>query len=268
MRELGGESCPARVNGWVVHANGVAAFNLAADHVRAVSATIEIQTDTGWDRFNVPTTDLRFGVQHWYSNEGSWTLAQIQSVPFYVRLPRGSTKVESSWIASAQGLTPADPWYSAGVIACAPYVPEMGGFFPNVQSTSPETGDPDHQADSDNPLIATPPASAKILQAQPVAAPEYSCAHPFSQARAVHLGRPQFPRGYVVSQDVTSEIQVDVLPSGSIGTVRVFKPTGSDAFDQAALDAVNASSFAPARAFCKPANGMYLFLVTFGPGHP
>ena len=262
---INGEACPARVGHWKIHPGGVVAFNLAAHQTRSLSATIELRTDKGFYTIAVPATDLVARQQHWKTLEVAWTGTAVQSAPLYFHMPTGSTKLRDIWVAGAQALTPSDPWYSVGPVACAPYAGAFGTVSQIAYSNGGTIADPMHLKNPDRSLAAAIPSTATLLTAQSIPAPTYSCAHPFVPAKLVHGVNPLWPLS-APTMHFKSAVIVTILPTGEIGARHVYLPTGIRDLDSAVLDAAGESTFTPAVAFCKPAYGRYIFRVDLNPG--
>jgi TonB family protein len=56
---------------------------------------------------------------------------------------------------------------------------------------------------------------------------------------------------------------VTIAPSGNLANARIFKTSGNEAIDEAALDAARRSQFAPKYTNCKPTTGSYILREEF-----
>lgn len=82
-------------------------------------------------------------------------------------------------------------------------------------------------------------------------------------ATVTHLVQPIYPRGYYPSQPVTVVVQITVGIDGNITGGHVARSSGIAAFDGAAVESVEESTFAPKVVDCKPVEANYFFKVTF-----
>ena len=256
-RLLNQEPCPARVGTSQLHGGGIVAFNLAARQSRIVTASLEMETDQGWFTFNIPPTALLAHSEQRQAHSVTWTTQRVASAPLYLRLPHGSSQLVRAWVTSAYVLTAHDPWHTLGRIACAPYVPDQT----HPIDAAPER--PFRDLTPDRTLAATVPTGATLITAQPIAAPIFSCAHPFEGARVretAHIWMPgDAPRVVGVSR-----IIVMVMPSGTYASTRVYEPAGTHALDNLAQRAARETTYAPARFLCEPAVGRTTLEFTFG----
>ena len=262
---IDGEACPVRIGSSKTLADNVVTFRLAAHRSRLVAARVEMQTDTGWYAFAVPATPLAVQQKNRHTKDVSWVETRIISQPLYVRLPHGSTKFLRAWVTSAQVLSPSDPWMELGDVACLPSAHDFADLVPTsaplAKALKPEHDQPDIA------LSGVPKTDATIVDATPVAAPVYSCAHPFLAARVRTRGRVRVMGQASVGRLAISDVVLTILPSGKIASARIIRPSGSTVLDQAALHAATDSSYEPARVFCQPAPGRYRFRVEFSPGY-
>jgi TonB family protein len=79
---------------------------------------------------------------------------------------------------------------------------------------------------------------------------------------------PEFPPSMQgrISVPVKSQVLVTLDPQGKIENVALYKSSGFDALDDAALSAARKSTYAPTVVDCKPVDGgQYVFAALFTP---
>lgn len=111
---------------------------------------------------------------------------------------------------------------------------------------------------ADQPLFEIPPGYQKIV----APASEASC---FKDASVLTEVAPAFPaseRG-VFHGTATAYVEVSLDPAGKIAAAKIFRSSGVQALDDAALRAASQSTFSPKISGCKAVPGDYLFKVTF-----
>jgi protein TonB len=98
----------------------------------------------------------------------------------------------------------------------------------------------------------------------PTGSPAPSCTAPDVAARALTTVTPDTP---AMAQEQgltgTTQVQVSLDPSGSVTDVRVYRSSGSQLLDNAALGAARQSTYRPDVRNCEAIAGDYLFTVTF-----
>jgi TonB family protein len=99
--------------------------------------------------------------------------------------------------------------------------------------------------------------------AVPVAA--RACAEPNRDATITKVEQPDYPRSARGLGYVTVQIEVAVDASGNLDQVRVYKSSGNQAIDDAALQAASRSKYSPKIANCQAVTGYYLFRADFEP---
>jgi len=99
--------------------------------------------------------------------------------------------------------------------------------------------------------------------AVPVAA--RACPEPNRDATITKVQQPDYPRSARGLGYVTVQIEVTVDASGNLDRVRVYKSSGNQAIDDAALQAASRSKYAPKVINCEAVTGDYLFRADFAP---
>jgi hypothetical protein len=91
-----------------------------------------------------------------------------------------------------------------------------------------------------------------------------ACNQPFDAAVATRKVIPPWPDGIgPPSHDVTVIVVVAVSHDGRPDDAWVLEPTGTQQFDSMAVAAAANSTYRAARAFCSPAPGYYIYVVTY-----
>lgn len=111
---------------------------------------------------------------------------------------------------------------------------------------------------------------AALLAASPApsALPDSACAPATQDAQVVERATV-FLRDSVTAQAeaqgslMKARVEVTIAPDGRISGARIWKSSGNDSLDQAALEAAQATIFHPKLIDCKPVTGTYLLLVEF-----
>jgi TonB family protein len=100
--------------------------------------------------------------------------------------------------------------------------------------------------------------------AVPVAA--RACPQVNRDATITKVQQPDYPRSARGLGYVTVQIEVTVDASGNLDRARVYKSSGNQAIDDAALQAASRSKYAPKIINCEAVTGDYLFRADFAPG--
>jgi TonB family protein len=91
-----------------------------------------------------------------------------------------------------------------------------------------------------------------------------ACAQPYALASVVKAVEPEYPQtAKFAGASGTALIHVDVSEDGSVTHTSLFRSTGNQALDIAAIKAATNSSYAPALFRCTPIVGACLFKVDF-----
>ena len=113
---------------------------------------------------------------------------------------------------------------------------------------------------------ATPSPASLVLRPHGIVAPgPTDCPKPFEDAKAVSPARPVLLNDFSAANIGQAEtfVQVALSETGSVDDAWIWRQSGNDAYDRAALQAAKLSKYSPPRAFCKNTAGMYMFLVEY-----
>jgi TonB family protein len=230
----------------------VYSFDLTAQSARTVHGNLAIETDRGWFRLPFGPFALTSATRHFANLMGtSFTDTNFRSPIMYVNFEHPVT-ILNWWVE--RGAADLADWTSAGLFTC----------YPNVRS------DPNSKynwriAASESNLYTQLPAGTRPMTA--IAAPpieKTDCAKPFADATIDKQVSPTYPFSGAMPVS-TSQIKVTIMPDGRIVDAKVFKSSGIEAFDIAAMDAAARSTYHPKIAYCRPTIGVYLFKVTYVP---
>ncbi|MDQ6823391.1 MAG: energy transducer TonB [Candidatus Eremiobacteraeota bacterium] len=250
------EICPAHVSELYAadKAHMVFGFQLEAPTARSAAGNLAIETDRGWYRIPFTAALLTKTVRRYVVSAlpKSFQNTVFASQTLYARFPQ-PVVIRNGWVekASATG----DTGWGAGVpFACYPTVPSYVGDAHFKSSLD---------ADGASAISVAPATAMPVISAQAVPPIENtSCPHPFVDARAVTMVAPHYPYSGSMP-DATSLVKVTILPSGSVGDATVAQSSGFAAFDVAALEAAERSTYLPKIVYCRPGIGQYLFRVLF-----
>lgn len=250
------ETCPASVSD--LYAAGDSAslfgFQIEARTVRSVTGNLAVETDRGWYRVPFRAPALAKTVRH-YANDSSlkpFAAAVFASPTLYVHFP-GTVIVRNAWVENA-AVTGETGWKEGVSVICYPTWPAYARASNFVNHLD---------ADGTATMSAAPSVATSISEAQPVPPIETtSCAKPFADATALKVVAPQYPYRQAMPDGMTL-IEVTVMPNGSLGDVSVYKSSGDVAYDIAAMESAERSTYSPKIAYCRPGIGEYLFRARF-----
>jgi len=156
-------------------------------------------------------------------------------------------------------------------------------FIPGEHETPPPCLPAFTRSDSSAPSATMPPVPSSpvreelkglLLELFPRSHPEVAtmverhsplaCAQPNAYARTLEIAHAAYPaaaRAVGATGRVT--VKVDLLPSGAVASVVVYRSSGDDYLDGAALRAAALSKYAAELYRCLPISGTYLFVVDF-----
>jgi TonB family protein len=97
----------------------------------------------------------------------------------------------------------------------------------------------------------------------PVAA--RACPEPNREAVVARAQQPGYPQSAKLPRRVTVQIAVTIDPSGKLVAEHVFKSSGNQAIDEAALQSASGSKYSPKLVDCQAVTADYLFRVDFDP---
>jgi TonB family protein len=169
-------------------------------------------------------------------------------------------QVRRAWVTNARttGET-VFGWDAEGAVRCD--VPDFSEPFPPNLTTKTLS----HPRDQ---VPATPPPAAAAVSAS---APfdVVKCDKPFAPvtfAKPVAPVLPDAETGF--RSEAFVEIKVAVDETGAFSEAWIVESSGKPSFDQAAMTAAQASSYAPAVAYCQKVKGLYFFTADFKPSTP
>jgi hypothetical protein len=254
------EYCPVDVS---VRPVGVAAGQpstlysavLSALTPRTVSGTIVLGTADSWYAVPFENQQLQPVDERWQDQFATYVRKEPMSGVFYLRFERPVTITHA--------------YLRTGTVTGE----KILGWDTQEHGCEPD----DHpllDESSKNPRLlqgpvgaeSPPVVSSTVLIPHTIVPPGLTdCAVPFADAKLAHFSIPHLEdafSAYNISQ-AQAFVQVAVSKTGSIDDAWLWKTTGNDAFDRAALLSAKRSTYAPRRAFCKDEPGMYLFVVTY-----
>ncbi len=239
------ELCPASPGVIEAVAPSLYSFDVVAPTPRTVRGTLAVETDTGWFRVPFGPLKLEPAVLQLATHGQKVTQTGPRSPVQYVNFAR-PVKIHSFFMESAA----ADvlDWATAGLFRCSP------------QPTFPSDFEP---VGSEKTPYVSILAGAKTISA--VAVPPIlrtDCAAPFVDARVVTQAQAVYPFSRRMGP-ATSMVKITLDPNGQVVDARIFKSSGYDAFDIAALDAAKLSKYSARIAYCRPVVSNYIFKVTF-----
>ncbi len=133
----------------------------------------------------------------------------------------------------------------------------------NVTSGS-QSGVPSGVASAAPAAPAAAPAKVPVAPPTPPPTPKLSCANPNAEAGMSNKVQPEVPEmAQQQGATGTAEVEVSLSASGGVLGTSIYKSTGNQALDQAALGAARQSSYYPAKENCNSVPGHYKFVVQF-----
>ncbi|MGB6987116.1 MAG: TonB family protein [Candidatus Aquilonibacter sp.] len=257
------EYCPAHAGAFhPIDGPGPAtlyAFALNAQSARSVQGTVLIATSGGWYRMKFPLTPLVARTYSYSGKFGDLSRNAFDSDAIYVRFP-SPVDISTAYVSGAQTSGERDfGWDSKGDFACLPqsgFFDEKPRNFSGLVLSNPRTD------------LTTPPRNpAAIITAESVPAPgDTSCPEPFTNPAVKRAVSPDYPRSERTRRTHgLSIVEVALNAAGTVTDAWTFLSSGSAAFDGAALQSAESSTFTPGLAFCKPTGGLYLFNAEFEP---
>jgi protein TonB len=124
-----------------------------------------------------------------------------------------------------------------------------------------ENGVPQGNA-ATGPAYTAPPSTAP--PATPAATPKPACAQPHVDATVTRPVEPDYP-DMARQQGATGTVQVKVTltAGGGVSSASVYRTSGNQSLDNAAVAAAQQSSYSPEIDNCQPVAGSYLFRADF-----
>jgi TonB family protein len=122
---------------------------------------------------------------------------------------------------------------------------------------------------NDDPVFSTPSdfkpvSSVSVSKPTAVSSASPGCATPHTDAALTNAVAPEYTAS-AREQGATGTVLVKVVlsPTGNVTQVGVYRSSGNDALDNAALQAALAGSYSPETNDCKPVGGSYIFHANF-----
>ena len=225
----------------------VYSFDVVAPTARSAHGNLALETDAGWFRVPFGPFELTQATRHMTNaKDGAMTSMSFRSPIQYVNFGKPVT-IRGWWVENAA--SDGADWSDVGLFACSPeLISNKYAWHPIPAEGQPYT---------------SMPAGARAIAAQPVPPIlRTDCAKPFVDASVVKQVSPDYPFTSQMNR-TTSTILVTILPNGVAVDATVFKSSGLEAFDIAAISAAMRSTYTPKIAFCKPTIGRYLWKVMF-----
>jgi TonB family protein len=242
---------------------GLYSLGFSGGSERVVSGDVVVQTNSGW--FTFPFSDVHVApdkASYKNSYVAFWRTHYL-SQPLYVRFPSSVTSIVRSWVSDAQSTgDTVMGWDARGNVGCLPLA-GAGVVNPHILSDN-------NFAERETPPFAdftrVPGPQDKIVTANLTSAPGgLDCSNPFVNAIVRHPIAPRWPFGYRIDQELEVLVEVDISATGALDDATIYQPSGSKAFDNAALDAARNSTYTAGTALCQPAPGTYIFRAIFRP---
>jgi protein TonB len=107
-------------------------------------------------------------------------------------------------------------------------------------------------------------ATAPPAPPAPTSTPKPACANPNIEATTTNAVQPETPDiAREQGATGTTQVKVTLTPTGSVTSATVYKSSGNQALDNAAVMAAKQSTYAPAVENCVKVPGDYIFRVDF-----
>lgn len=250
------ELCPAEFAGspQVVDASDLG-VQLESDGPRSVSGSLLMLTATGW--YQADFTSIALAQTSVKGNDGGviYTRNPYRSVPVYVGIPNAAS-VLAVFIAQAQAVDdPAFGWDKRGMVACDPPSDPRPGRRPNLRG---------------EPVVTLPPpvASSLRIAAQPIAAPpilRVDCDKPFAPPTMTsHPDLEVDPNDIGVRGRFVVYVRVALSEHGDVIDAWPYVSSGYKVFDDGVVAFARRATYSPARSFCMPVRGFYLYRMQMG----
>jgi TonB family protein len=260
------EYCPASVSAFhPLDGQGSAtlfAYALEAGSARSVSTTVMVHTNLGWFEVRsaaaIPLVKYNFDYADKFVE---FTRTSYQSAPLYVRFPQPVSLI-SYFVSEAQALGDTQfGWDAKGNVTCSAPAGLESRFTPDLLPVGVTSRNPRIDLD------VQPPPQVAIASPSLTSAPgPMACEHPFSEPKTTHIESPEFPIGEAQNgSGGVAWIELAVNASGALDDAWIFAPSGSRAYDTAAMQALRKTTFQPGTAFCAPAPKILMFGGEFDP---
>lgn len=248
----GVETCPVYEGDMGRVSPSIYGFDVQAPTARVASGTLAIETNLGWYRMPFGPIELSKATRHYSDGAGyATTVTDYRSAIFYVDFGR-PLDIMNWWVEKGTSDTP--DWKTEGEFTCYPPIrPDPSSPY-NFRMPAAELA----------PYTIIP-RGTRAVRAKPVPPIETTdCAKPFADATVDKEVSPRYPFSGPMPRG-TSQILVTIMPDGRVIDTKIFKSSGIEAFDIAAMDAAARSTYHPKIAYCRPTIGIYLFKVDYFP---
>jgi hypothetical protein len=230
---------------------------------REVYGSVIVDTDKGWFTFPFTRAHLTRRIYHFSQGLRRWTFPTAESEPLYVGFPM-PVRIVSAYVNAAHATDdPTFNWDAKGDVVCGP----PAGLEAPPPPPPPKGAVHAKLDDPRSDLNGEPAAGAPVASATSIGPPgDLSCKEPFTQATVTHEMPVDYP-----SQDADSRrpgtafVDVAIDGAGNLLDAWLSVETDSRPMNDAALRAARLSTYKGGTAFCKPANGVYIFRVEFDP---
>ena len=255
------EYCPADVN---IHAVGVPAGQpsalysvaLSALTPRSVSGTIVVGGSEKW--YAVPFDKMRLDpvALQWQDIYATFTRKQSMSNAFYLKFD-APILIDHAYLrvgtVTEERLLGWDNEEHGCPYDGKPAITGSGSSMLKLLQVPPG-------------MDATPSPQSLVLSPHGIVVPgPTDCAKPFADASVTSAMRPDVRSDFTAANisQALAVVQVALNEDGGVDDAWIWKSTGNDQFDSAALLAAKRSRYAPKIAFCKAVPGMYVFFVNY-----
>lgn len=240
---------------------GIYGFELSALSPRSVSATLAFDTSAGWFTAHVPLSQLSETSQYYAAPWGAFVRDLANSQVMYVQFPKPVT-VAHAFVTRASSEGDVFGWHDRGPVSCPP---------PGVPNPlAPQTPPKVHLVDQNPVSLSVPPTpESLIVTAKPIAPilSASSCRHPFAPVAIITQAKAAYPKSAAALDATgTAMVAVAVNTDGSVTDTWIESSSLYPELDKSALAAAAASTYKPARAYCRNVQGIIEFPITFNGG--
>lgn len=258
------EYCPAVITVAPVGTSAQASvygFELSALSPRTVSADVAFDTSAGWFSAHVPESQLSETSHYYAAPWGAFVRDLAVSPVMYVQFPK-PVAVAHAFVTHASAQGDAFGWHNRGPVSCPP----PGVPDPLAPQTPPNV----HLVLQNPDSLSTPPTPESLIvqaKATPPLLSATSCAHPFAPVSILTQAKAAYPKSAAALDATgTAMVAVAVDTDGSVTDEWIESSSLYPQLDKSALAAAAASTYKPARAYCRNVQGIIEFPVTFNGG--
>lgn len=241
------ELCPAGLGEMDAVTSSLYSFDIVAPTPRTVQGTLAFETGAGWFRVPFGPLKLEPAIRHFADTRGHQITSTAPRSPVqYVNFGRPIMALKTLFMEN--GAADVGAWKGVGLYRCSPQPAHLNDYEPIGAEKAP---------------YFSIPAGAHVIRALSVAPIlRTDCAAPYVDAKVVKQAQAIYPFFRKMGPAV-SMILVTIDVDGRLVDAYVFRSSGYDAFDKAAMEAARLSTYSPKIAYCQPVVGQYLFRVTF-----